>query len=95
MGHRVRLPTDVGQSGASDAKHLTSAIQQRDVFLTQNAQDFLDLHDLILAAGGRHPGLLLLYAEHDPTRDMTPRSIAVAITKLEVAGAPWRIRGIS
>src|SRR2546426_3438421 len=34
------------------AKHLASAIQQSDVLLTQNAQDFLDLHDLILAAGG-------------------------------------------
>ncbi len=88
MGHTVRLPTDMGQSGASDAKHLASAIQQRDVLLTQNAQDFLDLHDLILAAGGRHPGLLLLYAENDPTRDMTPRSIAVAITRLEAAGVP-------
>ena len=86
MGHTVRLPTDIGQSGASDAKHLASAIQQRDVLLTQNAQDFLDLHDLILAIGGRHPGLL--YAENDPTRDTTPRSIAVAITRLEAAGVP-------
>ena len=25
MGHRVRLPTDVGQSGASDAKHLNAS----------------------------------------------------------------------
>lgn len=88
MGHTVRLPMDAGQSGAFDAKHLTSAIQQRDVLLTQNAQDFLDLHDLILAAGGRHSGLLLLYTEIDPTRDMTPRSIAVAITRLESADVP-------
>ena len=42
--------------------------------------------DLILTAGGHHQGLLLLYTEHDPTRDMTPRSIAVAITRVEAAG---------
>jgi hypothetical protein len=46
------------------------------------------LHDLILVAGGHHRGLLLLYTEHDPIRDMTPRSIAVAITRAEAAGIP-------
>ena len=88
LGHAVRLPAEMGQSGVSDAKHLASAIRHTDVLLTQNYQDFLDLHDLILAAGGQHPGILLIYAENDPTRDMTPRSIAVAITKLEAVGVP-------
>ena len=32
--------------------------------------------------------MLLLYTEPDPTRDMTPRSIAVAITNLEAARVP-------
>ena len=88
MGHAVLLPAAVGSSGVSDAKHLAYAIRQVYVLLTQNYQDFLDLHDLILAAGGQHPGMLLLYTAHDPTRDMTPRSIAVAITKLEAARVP-------
>ena len=88
LGHTVLLPAAVGHSGVSDAKHLAYTIRHAYVLLTQNYQDFLDLHDLILAAGGHHPGLLLLYTENDPTRDMTPRSIAVAITKLEAARVP-------
>ena len=88
LGHTVLLPAAVGYAGVSDAKHLAYAIRQASVLLTQNYQDFLDLHDLILAAGGSHPGMLLLYAEHDPTRDMTPRSIVVAITNLEAARVP-------
>src|SRR5262245_10553804 len=88
MGHVVRLPAAAGYSGASDARHLAYAIREGYVLLTQNYQDFLDLHDLILAAGGHHRGLLFLYTEHDPTRDMTPRRIAVAITKLEATGVP-------
>ena len=32
--------------------------------------------------------MLLLYTEHDPTRDMTPRRIAVAMTNLEAARVP-------
>jgi hypothetical protein len=46
------------------------------------------LHDLILTAGGHHPGLLLVYLENDPTRDMTPRCIAVALTRLEATTLP-------
>ena len=41
-----------------------------------------------MAAGGQHPGILLLYHENDPTRDMTSRSIAVAISKLEASDVP-------
>jgi len=88
MGHVVLLPAAAEHSGVSDAKHLTYTIREGYVLFTQNYQDFLDLHDLILAAGGHHRGLLLLYTEHDPTRDLTPRSIAMAITKLEAAQIP-------
>jgi hypothetical protein len=88
MGHVVLLPAVVEHSGVSDAKHLAYAIREGYVLLTQNYQDFLDLHDLILTAGGHHRGLLLLYTEHDATRDMTPRGIAMAITKLEATQIP-------
>jgi uncharacterized protein DUF5615 len=87
MGHFVLLPVAVGHSGVSDAKHLAYAIHEGYALFTQNYQDFLDLHDRILTAGGYHRGLLL-YTEHDPTRDMTPRNIAVAITRLEAARVP-------
>jgi predicted nuclease of predicted toxin-antitoxin system len=85
LGHTVLVPAEVGQAGALDATHLAYAIRYGVVLLTQDYQDFTALHDLILAAGGRHSGILLLYTENDPTRDMTPRSIAAAITTLEAA----------
>ena len=88
VGHAVVLPTEVGHTGASDAQHFTATIRHRAVLLTQNYKDFIELHDLILTAGGRHPGLLLLYTENDPTRDMTARSIAVAVSRVEAAAVP-------
>ena len=87
--HDVVLPGAVGHSGVSDAKHLAYAIRHSYVPLTQNSQDFLDRHDLIVTAGGHHPGLLLLYSDNDPRRDMTPRSIATALTRLEAAVVPF------
>ena len=45
MGHVVLLPAAVEHSGGSDAKHLAYAIREDYVLLTQNYQDFLDLHD--------------------------------------------------
>ena len=87
-GHTVILPAEVGRAGAPDAQHLADAIRQATVLLTRNYQDFIDLHDLIVVAGGRHPGLCLIYMENDPTRDLTPRGIAVAISRLEAAAVP-------
>ena len=85
VGHTVVLPTDVGRAGAPDAQHFAEAVRQEASLLTRNYQDFIDLHDLILAAGGQHPGLLLIYLENDPRRDLTPRGIAAAVSRLEAA----------
>jgi predicted nuclease of predicted toxin-antitoxin system len=87
-GHTVVLPAEVGRTGAPDAQHFAEAIRQAAALLTRNYQDFIDLHDLILAAGGHHAGLLLIYLENDPTRDLPTRGIAVAVTRLEAAGVP-------
>jgi len=87
-GHTGVLPSDVGRAGAPDAQHLAEAIRQAAVLLTRNYQDFIDLHDLILAAGGSRPGLLLISLENDPTRDLTPRGVAVAVSRLDAAAVP-------
>ena len=58
VGHMVVLPAEAGHAGASDAQHFTQAIHRTATLLTRNYKDFIDLHDLILAAGGSHPGLL-------------------------------------
>jgi predicted nuclease of predicted toxin-antitoxin system len=87
-GHQVTVPAGVGQTGASDPKHLQFAIRNRLVLLTRNFKDYPDLHDLVVAAGGGHSGILIVYAENDRRRDMTPRGIAAAVTKLEASGLP-------
>lgn len=87
-GHTVVLPADIGHAGASDAHHFAQAIRHTAVLLTRNYKDFIALHDLIRTAGGHHPGLLWVYLENDPTRDMTPRSMAVAIARLAAATVP-------
>ncbi|MGC8640486.1 MAG: DUF5615 family PIN-like protein [Isosphaeraceae bacterium] len=87
-GHDVAIPSDLGTSGAPDLIHLTRAIRDARVFLTRNARDFTLLHDLIQASGGGHPGILLLHLDNDPTRDLTPRGIVTAISKLEASGVP-------
>jgi hypothetical protein len=69
-GHDVIQP----QRGRSDAHCWQQAQDARAGVLTTNARDFISL-----AAIGPHAGLLLVYRENDPTRDMTAKSIATAV----------------
>lgn len=86
-GHHVVLPSEVGLSGTSDPKHLVQSLQARLVLLTYNQKDFEELHDVVLACGGTHPGMLFVRADNDPRKDMSVRTIAIAIAKLEASGA--------
>ena len=54
--------------------------------LTRDHEDFADLHDLIRAAGGRHPGILVVRFDNEPTHNLGERAIAAAMTKLEASG---------
>lgn len=87
-GHEVELPVNVGLSGEADAAHLTHAITETRVLLTRNYGDFEYLHNLILVARGRHPGIVVVRQDNDPKRDLTPRGIVRALAKLEAAGVP-------
>jgi predicted nuclease of predicted toxin-antitoxin system len=84
-GHDVEVPRDAGLSGAADPVHLTHAIGTTRVILTRNYKDFEYLHNLILAAQGHHPGILVVRQDNDPKRDLTPRGIIRALAKLEAA----------
>lgn len=77
-GHLVTVPSDVGTVGASDAA----------VTLTGDHEDFLHLHLLVRATGGRHPGILVIRRDNDPSRDMKDRDVERAIGNLEAAGVP-------
>jgi predicted nuclease of predicted toxin-antitoxin system len=81
-GHDVQLPADVGRGGSDDPVHLTHCIREDRVCLTKNYSDFTNLHHLIEAARGHHPGILLIRQDNDPTRDLTPRGVVRALANL-------------
>ncbi len=81
-GYDTLTPAEAGISGQADSVHFMSAIRRGRVLLTRNYEDFKLLHDLVLLAGGHHPGILVVRRDNDPTRDMAPGTIARAIHKL-------------
>lgn len=89
-GHEVQLPEAADLVGAEDPVHLTHAIRQSRALLTGNHSDFEDLHDLIMQAGGHHPGILVIRRDNNPRRDLTPRGIVQALDKLAAAELPLR-----
>lgn len=84
-GHDVLTVGEMDALGESDAAQLTRAIGLSRVFVSQNHDDFRDLHLLAAAAGGRHPGILMIRQDNDPSRDMSPKGIVNAIGKLEAS----------
>lgn len=72
-GHQVLEPL----RGTSDARCWHHARAEGAVILTTNARDFV-----ALAGTGAHHGLLLVYRENDPTRDMTAKAIAAAVDRV-------------
>jgi len=87
-GHDVQLPADRGLAGKSDAIHLTHAIREARLLLSRNHKDFEELHDLLIAGQGHHPGILVVRRDNDPTRDMSQRGVVNAIEKLETSATP-------
>jgi predicted nuclease of predicted toxin-antitoxin system len=85
-GHPVVVPASVGLSGADDAEHLLHAVQQDLVLLIGNHDDFRVLHLLVQATQGRHPGMLVVRRDNDPSRDMKDRDVVRAIANLESSG---------
>ncbi len=88
--HDLEVPRDVGLAGSVDALHLTYAIRQDRLLLSGNHDDFKVLHDLLMQAGGRHPGIVIIRRDNDPRRDLTPRGVVVALRNLISASVPLR-----
>ena len=74
----------------TDPRVLIYSIAQGLPVLTRDAEDFEDLHDLVIAASGHHAGILIVRFDNDPRHNLTDRGIATAITKLEASGLPIR-----
>lgn len=85
-GHDVRLPIEIGVAGRNDAVHLTHAILESRVLITYNSDDFEELHNLVQAAGGHHPGVLAVRRDNNPKRDLDQKGIVRALGKLLAAG---------
>lgn len=85
-GHNLRLPVHLGLAGVHDAVHLTWAVREGRVLLTHNYDDFGELHDLVLAVAGHHPGILVVRKDNDPKRDLNKPGIVRALAKLLAAG---------
>jgi predicted nuclease of predicted toxin-antitoxin system len=85
--HDVVMAGHVGLLAATDPRVMIRAIAENCPVLKRDYDDFTDLHDLIMAADGHHPGILAVRFDNDPRRNLTDRGIAEAITNLESSGA--------
>ena len=85
-GHTVVRPVDANLVGEADPRHLEYAVRESRVLMTRDHDDFEDLHNLVMTAGGRHSGILVVRLDNDPTRDMRPKHIVSAIRNMERAG---------
>ncbi len=81
-GHDVLLPGEVGQLGKSDVLQFTYAVAKDRILVTGNHSDFQDMHYLIAACGGTHPGVLAMRKDNNARRDMKPHHIVSAIEHL-------------
>ena len=95
VGHQVFRPADanVGLVGADDDVHFAFAAANDLTIITKNPSDFEDLHNIDQA----HSGILAVYQDNDPTRDMSDAAIVNAIQNLEAAAQSGgeRIQGSS
>ena len=79
-------PRGTGTRGASDEEHLLYATAQGLVILSANAGDFLDRLSEWTSQQREHQGILLVYRENNPGRDMDFHQIAQAVTRIEKSG---------
>ena len=90
QGHDPVLAGDVGLLSMTDPRVLIYSITQDIPVLTRDAEDFEDLHDLVMAAAGHHAGILIVRFDNDPRHNLTDRGIATAISKLESSAVQTR-----
>jgi predicted nuclease of predicted toxin-antitoxin system len=92
QGHDPVLAGDVGLLSVTDPRVLIYSIAQDFPVLTRDAEDFEDLHDLVMAPVDHHAGILIVRFDNDPRHNLTNRGIGTAISKLESSGVPVQDR---
>ena len=86
-GHDVLTVNEAGLPGQADSAVLAYASQNKRIVLTMNCRDFLELHD----AGERHAGIVGIYKDRDPRKNMSFADIAAALANLTDFG--WDFAG--
>jgi hypothetical protein len=93
-GHDVQIPADLEPplTGADDPIHFVYAKAAGRIILTLNPRDFMELHN----QDPDHPGILAVYQDNNPAKDMSSAQIVQAISNLEgtgvaLAGGFWSL----
>ena len=77
-GHNVLTVAELGANGRSDQEILKLAVEYESVLLTRNCVDFAKLQNLI-----PHLGILAIYQNPNPNKNMNYEQIVIAIENLE------------
>jgi predicted nuclease of predicted toxin-antitoxin system len=88
LGHDPVPAADVGLLSMTDPRVLIYSIAQDLPVLTRDAEDFEDLHDLVMAAAGHHAGILIVRFDNDPRHNLTDRGISTALSNLKSSRVP-------
>jgi hypothetical protein len=83
-GHDVTTVNAESLQGLDDGAVLRQATASGRVLLTRNAADFLALHQANLT----HAGVVAIYQDADPTKNMSYAEIVRALGNLESSGVP-------
>jgi predicted nuclease of predicted toxin-antitoxin system len=79
VNHDVLTVNEAGLQGKLDSLVFNYARQEHLVLLTHNCGDFKILHE----THSNHPGILAIYKNDDPAKDMSFKAIVRAIANLE------------
>ena len=81
-GHDVLTVEAAGLNAMADREVLGRAIQEQRALLTRNCGDFLDLHGAV----PNHHGILTIYQDADPAKNMSYADIVRALGNLAASG---------
>lgn len=81
-GHDVITVNEAGLMSKPDTVVLNYARLEGRLLLSRNCDDFLALH----TANPNHPGILAVYQDPDPSKNMSYLTIVKSIANLETSG---------
>jgi predicted nuclease of predicted toxin-antitoxin system len=81
-GHDVIAVGERDKNGTPDSEILQIARELERVLLTHNTEDFYELHE----TRPDHSGIIAVFRDADPRKNMNYAQIAVALRRLEASG---------